>query len=304
MGFQAKLQKMRGPCQVFVGCSFKVYALSSTNAQKQRPLKLSADKPTNRHGYGNIIQSMTPGRNEQTNIMSDEKHLSRGFTLIEVMIAMAIAGIVTAAIYAVFISQSKTYSAQEQIVDLQRGLRFGMSLLERDLRQAGYNPGALTKERAESDGVDNDCDGATDETDNTATWLVNESESIGILEASVASISFSIDVNGDGSACGEQERVTFALDGLTLKRNDRPLIDNVEVLNFVYLAGDGGVANSVEEIRSVQIAIVGRTHQEDPSYENTQSYVNLPGTEILAAQNDGYRRRILTTQVNFRNLND
>lgn len=247
---------------------------------------------------------MTLVRNEQMNVISDERRLSRGFTLIEVMIAMAIAGIVTAAIYAVFISQSKTYSAQEQVVDLQRGLRFGMSLLERDLRQAGYNPGALTTEGAETDGVDNDCDGVTDETDNTATWLVNESESIGILEASVASVSFSIDLDGDGSACGEQERVAFALDGMIMKRNNRPLIGNIEALNFVYLAGDGGVANSVEEIRSVQIAIIGRTSREDPSYKNMQSYVNLQGTEILAAQNDGYRRRLLTSQINIRNLND
>lgn len=238
------------------------------------------------------------------NMMIKRNSSSQGFTLVEVMVALAIAGILTTAIYAVFISQSKTYSAQEQIVDLQRGLRYGMSLLENDLRQAGYNPGRLTTERAETDGVDNDCDGTTDEADNTATWLVNESESIGVLVASVSSVNTSRDENGDGSACGETERATFALDGMILKRNDRPLIDNVEVLNFVYLTEGGGVATSIEEIRSVQIAMIGRTQKQDPSYKNTQSYVNLQGTVILAAQNDGYRRRLLTSQVNIRNLND
>lgn len=236
--------------------------------------------------------------------MDHSRNCSQGFTLIEVMVSLAIAGIVTAAIYAVFISQSKTYSTQDQIVELQHGLRYGMSLLERDLRQTGYNPGGLTTAKAETDGIDNDCDGTTDEADNTATWMVNESESIGFLEASVNLVSFSRDENGDGSTCGDKERITYTLNGTILERNGTPLKDNIEVLNFVYLLEDGGVATSIEDIRSVQIAIVGRTKGQDPSYKNTQSYINLQGTEILPVQNDGYRRRLLTSQVNIRNLKD
>lgn len=237
-------------------------------------------------------------------VMDHSRNRSQGFTLVEVMVALAIAGIITTAIYAVFISQSKTYSNQEQIVELQHGLRYGMSLLERDLRQAGYNPGGLTTAKAETDGIDNDCDSTTDEADNTATWMVNESESIGFLEASANHVSFSRDDNGDGSVCGDKERITYMLNGMTLERNGTPLKDNIEVLNFVYLREDGGVATTIEDIRSVQITIVGRTKDQDPSYKNTQSYVNLQGTEILPVQNDGYRRRLLTSQVNIRNLRD
>lgn len=236
--------------------------------------------------------------------MGNARNRSQGFTLIEVLVAVAISGIVLSAIYAVFISQSKTYAAQEQLVELQQGLRHSMAVMERELRQAGYNPGGLTEAAAEADGIDNDCDGTADQADNTATLLVNESEAIGFKAALGNAVSFSRDANGDGSACGDQESTSYALDGTTLQRNGRPLSDNIEVLNFVYLAADGGLATAIEEIRSVQIAIVGRTKQQNPAYRNTKSYVNLQGSEILAAQNDGYRRRMLTSQVHIRNLKD
>lgn len=247
---------------------------------------------------------MTHGGNAQVGDMNNTKKHSHGFTLIEVLIALTITGIVMSALYSIFIPQTKTYATQDQVVELQRGLRFGMSLMERDIRKTGYNPGGLTELRATSDGVDNDCDGTTDEADNAATLLVMEAESVGFLETTVSSLSFSQDLNGDGSACGEKEVITYTLSGMVLKRNGTPLSDNIEILNFIYLTEDGGVASRIEDVRSVQIAIIGRTKDEDPSYTNTNSYVNLQGTEILPAQNDGYRRRLLTSQVHIRNLND
>ena len=218
--------------------------------------------------------------------------------------ALAIVGIALSAIYALFISQSKAYSIQSQLVELQQSLRHSMSSMEQEIRHAGYNPGGLTEATAETDGIDNNCDGTTDETDNTFTSLVNESEAIGLREALVSSLTFSRDENGDGSACGDKESITFVLNGTTLEKSGKPLSGNIEVLNFVYLAEDGAVASVIEDIRSVQIAIVGQTKDEDPSYNDTKSYLNLQGAEILAIQNDGYRRRLLTSQVAVRNLID
>jgi prepilin-type N-terminal cleavage/methylation domain-containing protein len=240
--------------------------------------------------------------NRQVDVMNNVKNRSQGFTLIEVLIALTIAGIVMSAIYSISIAQMKTYTTQDQIVQLQRGLRFGMALMERDIRKTGYNPGGLTETRASSDSVDNDCDGMTDEVDNAATLLVNESEAVGFLEATVNSVTFSQDMDGDGSACGEKEIINYTLNGMTLKRNGTPLSGNIEVLNFIYLAENGGIASQIENIRSVQIAMIGRTKDEDSSYTNTNSYLNLQGGEILSAQNDGYRRRLLTSQVYVRNL--
>lgn len=240
----------------------------------------------------------------QVRFMDKSKKRSQGFTLVELMVALTIAGIALSAVYAFFITQSKSYAIQNQVVELQQGLRVSMHLMERELRQTGYNPGGLTEAAADSDGIDNNCDGTTDETDNSATLHVDESEAIGFQIALANMVSFSLDKNGDGTACGEKERITYALNGTTLERNGLPRQENIEVLNFVYLNEGGAVASSIDDVHAVQIAIIGRTKTEDPSYHDAKSYVNLQGVEILSAQNDGFRRRLLTSQVDCRNLSD
>ena len=240
----------------------------------------------------------------QGSAMNNFKKGSQGFSLVELLVALAIAGLTFSAIYSLFFTQSKGYTTQSQVVDLQRSLRAGSSAMARDLRSAAYNPGGLTGAAASSDGIDNDCDGTTDEADNVATLLVDESEVIGFQVALANTVTFALDANGDGTACGNQERITYALNGTELVRNGLPKSANIEVLNFVYLDEEGAVATSIDDIRAVQIAIVGRTKNEDPAYTNSNAYVNLQGDEILAAQNDGFRRRLLTSQVYCRNLYD
>ena len=65
-----------------------------------------------------------------------------GFTLIEVMVGMAVAVIVVAAAFTILTTTSKSLRANEQIVDTQHNVRVAMELLVRDLKLAGFgNPG-------------------------------------------------------------------------------------------------------------------------------------------------------------------
>lgn len=65
-----------------------------------------------------------------------------GFTLIEIMIGMAVAVIVMAAAFTILTTTSKSLQANERIVDTQHNLRVAMELLVRDLKLAGFgNPG-------------------------------------------------------------------------------------------------------------------------------------------------------------------
>jgi prepilin-type N-terminal cleavage/methylation domain-containing protein len=66
---------------------------------------------------------------------------NRGFTLIELLVAMGLAAIVGVAVLNLFTSQNRTFDVQEQTVSLHQNLRASMSVLERDLRWAGYDPG-------------------------------------------------------------------------------------------------------------------------------------------------------------------
>jgi type IV pilus assembly protein PilW len=68
------------------------------------------------------------------------KRLNRkGVTLIELLVALVICGMVAAGIYQVFIAQGKAYTVQEQVTEVQQSVRSAMEILLRDLRMAGYD---------------------------------------------------------------------------------------------------------------------------------------------------------------------
>ena len=63
----------------------------------------------------------------------------KGLTLIELLVALAICGMVMAGIYKVFIAQSRAYTVQDQVVEVQQSVRSAMEILLRDLRMAGFD---------------------------------------------------------------------------------------------------------------------------------------------------------------------
>jgi prepilin-type N-terminal cleavage/methylation domain-containing protein len=63
----------------------------------------------------------------------------KGITLIELLVALAISGIVLAGVYQLFISQTRTYAKQDQVVEVQQSVRTAMEILLRDLRMAGFD---------------------------------------------------------------------------------------------------------------------------------------------------------------------
>lgn len=61
----------------------------------------------------------------------------KGITLIELMVALVISGIVIGAVYRLFIAQTRAYGLQDQVVEIQQNVRSAMEVLLRDLRMAG-----------------------------------------------------------------------------------------------------------------------------------------------------------------------
>lgn len=66
------------------------------------------------------------------------KHPEAGFTLIEVMAALAILAIAMTAVFATFTSQHQTFTTQSRVAEMQQNLRLAADVLVRDLRLAGY----------------------------------------------------------------------------------------------------------------------------------------------------------------------
>lgn len=63
---------------------------------------------------------------------------SRGLSLVELLVAMAVSLILLGGIYQIFFSSTTTYAVNENFSRLQENARFALSFLERDVRQAGY----------------------------------------------------------------------------------------------------------------------------------------------------------------------
>jgi type IV pilus assembly protein PilW len=214
---------------------------------------------------------------------------NRGFTLVELMVAMAISLIVMGSIYSVYQTQQKSYILQEQVSAMQQNLRAGMTMLTRDIRMAGYNPIPL---------------GSTNPLVSATTGItvptVNDIQFTRIdnTETNQDTIIYRLfDKDGDG----DMDLVRDLNGG-----GDQMVAENIDALDFVYLDANGAViadpAANLPTIRSIQVTMIARTGKADIGYVNNNSYSNQQGTPILPAQNDNNRRRVLTREIQCRNL--
>jgi type IV pilus assembly protein PilW len=221
-----------------------------------------------------------------------------GFTLVELLVAIAVAGIIMTGIYSTYYSQQKSYIAQEEIVSMQQNLRVAMFYMQREIRMAGCDP------------------------------TQNAKPGPGIQTAGPNTISFTLDItntagtgNPDGLLNGPNENVTYSIgDGDADGDNDllrigTLLAENIDALDFVYLDGAsppnpldddgmGNVTTNKSQIRSVQVTLVARVGRADPGYTNANAYYNQQDlvNPILPAQNDNFRRMRLSTTIKCRNL--
>jgi type IV pilus assembly protein PilW len=170
---------------------------------------------------------------------------SRGLTLIELLIALALAAVVTGASYQLYQTRQRSHVTQELIVDMQQSARAAVALMKREIRMAGYNPAA-------GDGVDND---GTNGIDDPA-----ESPAVGIEEAGASKIHISFDYDGDMTKEGVGEDISYGFankydgngDGIAdsgsapLGRKSKdselyPMAENIQAIRFAYAFDyDGG----------------------------------------------------------------
>lgn len=213
---------------------------------------------------------------------------NQGFTLTELLVAMVIAGVVAAGIYSTFYSQHKSYMTQEEVVSMQQNLRSAMHLIEREIRMAGCDPTGKA--------------------------------AAGVQIAQANTIRITMDLTDDagtgrpdGDTTDPGEDIIYTLSDMDadgdndLARNDVNaagnvlMAENIDALNFVYLDETPATTATLPEIRSVQIAMVGRTGRPDRGYSDSSTYRNQQGTSIYTA-NDSFRRRLLATDIKCRNL--
>ncbi len=214
-----------------------------------------------------------------------------GFTLLELLLTLAISGIISASIYSAFIAQQRTYLAQDQVAEMQQNLRAGLMMMTRDVRMAGYDP---------------------DETNN-----------YGVTSAASSKFVFTADLNDDGGAPGSGETLTYELyttgAGISAVRRiagQSEIAENIEAIEFIYLDSSGTdlgdptstppgtvPAGAQADIRSIQVSILARAGKPDRKFTNTITYTPASGVaNNWGPYNDNFRRRLLITTVKCRNM--
>jgi prepilin-type N-terminal cleavage/methylation domain-containing protein len=161
---------------------------------------------------------------------------SAGFTLVEVMMCVAIISIVFGTIYRSFDIFSRSYTTENVKAGVQQKTRIGIDLMARDIRLAGLDPLGSANAGFIAGGTN------------------------------TSSIQFSADHNYDGDLDDPFENITYALNGNILEQTSdlgsgsvaATLLDNVTDLTFTYLdATDTTLAApiQVDEIRTVLISL-------------------------------------------------
>jgi len=65
-------------------------------------------------------------------------HKNSGFSLIEMLVAILVGGLIVSAVYSLFILQNKSYVNQNLTAEMQQNVRMAMNVLAADLRLAGF----------------------------------------------------------------------------------------------------------------------------------------------------------------------
>ena len=218
------------------------------------------------------------------------KCYQQGFTLVELLIAMIIGLVITIALYSSYVYQQNTQSVQNQVVAMQQNLRAGSYFLLSEMRVAGLDP--------------------------------QGKDVAGIVDATATSFRFTRDTNdngvdvtpGDGAiATGTDEDVTLALDAAneTLTRDigggPQVIAERIIGLEFLYTLKDGAQtltpsSGQLDDIRAITVSLLARTESEDRLVDFGGSYTSASGATVWGPFDDGFRRRLLTTNVQLRNM--
>ena len=160
-----------------------------------------------------------------------------GFTIIELLIALAISGIVSAALITTFLSQQKSYVVQENVAGMQQNLRGGMEMMTREIRLAGYdrnNAGGMgildISPRDINDSIDVTMNG------NGAVQVAADFNNNGVSDASDI-ISFSIADSPIGTPDGNLDLTRDAGAGRQL------LAENIEAMGVAFAYDEDGDGN-------------------------------------------------------------
>ena len=241
---------------------------------------------------------------------------TKGFTLIELMIALAIGSAITGTAYLFFTGQSRSVATQMKQASIQQNLRAAMFILEQEIKKIGYNPSQIRGNAAP--GIIATGPGRlsfqADINENGAGFNGYGGIS-GVMQnnktdpGEIVSIGIKEDCYGNGDEDGDGIADSFPSRLWRDTASEHLVIaDNIEVVNFEYLDNKGTIltqpVENTERIKQIQITIIARAGSPAGGYKNSRYYYNPQEKEIFKAPGDGFIRGLSTKTIYCRNLMD
>ena len=168
---------------------------------------------------------------------------TRGFTLVEMLVALSVASIVMAVIFGVYAGLMRSYTTQNVAAEVQQVVRAGIDYMAEDIMMAGFNPRAGSIVPIEEAG--------------TTKIIVRSDHNTDLEDPSPNFEDITYEYNAGNSRVDQTEG-----------GGTQPYIDNVTAMTFIYrnAAGDDLIndlgrpdpmTNSLHttEIRTVEISI-------------------------------------------------
>jgi len=168
-----------------------------------------------------------------TNLIGDKS----GFTLIELVVVMAIMSIVLGAIYSVFAATNRSATNNEVIAEVMQNLRSSIDFMEQDIRMAGLDRFG--------------------------------SANAGIETATADNLRFTADRNMDGALNDNIERITYFYDAANNRLRQclwddwQTVAENVTNFQFSYLdADDNLLAFPIADLSEIRTVVVSMSIQK------------------------------------------
>lgn len=192
----------------------------------------------------------------------------RGFTLVELLIAVTISIVLMGGVVAIFTTANRTYSGESIKAGAREDARAAFDMMVTELAMAGFNPTLSTNFKAFSI---------------SSPATVNPT-----LQASQVRLFMDLPANptdvttADGTiTVGSTEDVAYGLSGTDLQRNGQTIIPNVTALSFTYRDANGanlGDANgavtaaaTAANIREIDVSMTVQASAADPRTGQTAS---------------------------------
>ncbi len=234
------------------------------------------------------------------------KHdLLRGFTIVEVMVALVITSILLLGVINIFVASKTTYTLQNGVARLQENARYAIQVMTRSIQMAGYNTNSVLAAPFTAAGS---TDGGG-----------NASDTIRVSYAAATDC-----LNTDTAGTGGIATDVFTVDATpSLTCNGTAIVDGVQNLQVLYgvdttgglSGGPDGIADSYVPagsvptwgnssltggITSVRIALLINTADNVNTATDGNTY-NLLDAPALGPFADQMVRRIYTQTILLRN---